>query len=211
MKRLLAISMALLLMLLTPCAQADHYGWAFVIYDLSMVIEIDDAFVRTDDETLEQTNSFERSGNVKPDLILEVYDPDSRSQLFVYCAEGSPYDNLDELTRAYAEDLGVVEGQPDENGTMWQIQSEQEFLGAPCSRILSSFQNVNAEYILLLSEDHSAYIITMITFDSQPPESALEGITFGSYNPATPEPASATAQPQPTSVAQGLIGALTGD
>lgn len=207
MKRLLAILMALLLVM-APCAQAAHYGWAFVIYDLAMAIEIDDSFVRTDDETLAGTNSFERSGNVKPDLILEVYDPDSRSQLFVYCAAASPYENLDELTRAYAEDLGAIDGQPDENGTVWRILADQEFMGKPCERILSSFQNVNAEYILMLSEDHSAYIITLITFDGQPPESGLKGITFGAYASASPD--SVPDEPQPTSVAQGVIGAITG-
>ena len=73
MKRLLALLTALIMLCLTPCAYAQHYGWAFVIYDLGMSIEIDNAFTRTDDETLAQTNGFERSGNVKPDLILEVF------------------------------------------------------------------------------------------------------------------------------------------
>ena len=104
--------------------------------------------------------------------------------------------------------MGAIDGQPDENGTVWQILADQEFMGKPCERILSSFQNVNAEYILMLSEDHSAYIITLITFDGQPPESELEGITFGAYASASPDVGAD--EPQPTSVAQGVIGAITG-
>ena len=151
MKRLLALLTALIMLCLTPCAYAQHYGWAFVIYDLGMSIEIDNAFTRTDDETLAQTNGFERSGNVKPDLILEVFSADTQSQLFVYCAAESPYDNVNELTQA--------------------------------------FQNVNAEYVLMLSDDGSAYIITMITFNGQAPDSALEGITFTEYGTAAATPA----------------------
>jgi hypothetical protein len=219
MRRLIAILMALMMLSLAPCARAEHYGWAFVIYDLGMSIEIDNSFTRTDDATLEQTNSFERSGNVKPDLIMELYNPDTRSQLFVYCAPISPYDNLDELTQAYAEDLGATVDSPDENGTAWQILTGQEFCGAPCARILSSFQNVNAEYILMLSEDHSAYIITMITFDDQAPESALAGITFRAYGTGSDDGTDAaadaqpTAQPtaEPTSLIQGLIGSAAGN
>ncbi len=189
MKRLLALLTALIMLCLTPCAYAQHYGWAFVIYDLGMSIEIDNAFTRTDDETLAQTNGFERSGNVKPDLILEVFSADTQSQLFVYCAAESPYDNVNELTQAYAEDLGASVDHPDENGTTWQILSDQEFAGRPCSRILSTFQNVNAEYVLMLSDDGSAYIITMITFNGQAPDSSLEGITFTEYGTAAATPA----------------------
>ena len=79
--------------------------------------------------------------------------------------------------------------EPDENGTTWQILSDQEFAGRPCSRILSTFQNVNAEYVLMLSDDGSAYIITMITFNGQAPDSALEGITFTEYGTAAATPA----------------------
>lgn len=181
MKKLLAALMALMLLIGGAGAQAARYGWAFVIYDLEMSIEIDNAYQRTDAQTLEETNSFEKSGNVKPDLILEVYQPETYAQLFVYCAEGSPYDNLDELTGAYAEDLGASTDAPDANGTTWQIIPDGEFYGLECTRILSSFQNVNAEYVLLLSDDHSAYIITLITFDGTPPDSQLEGIAFGRY------------------------------
>lgn len=189
MKKLLAILTALIMLCLTPCAYAQHYGWAFVIYDLGMAIEIDNSFTRTDDETLAQTNSFERAGNVKPDLILEVFNAETQSQLFVYCAASSPYDNVTELTQAYAEDLGASVNQPDENGTTWQILLDQEFAGRPCARILSTFQNVNAEYILMLSDDGSAYILTMITFNGQAPESALDGICFTEYGaPITAAP-----------------------
>ncbi|MFR2459791.1 MAG: hypothetical protein ACLTAO_11570, partial [Christensenellales bacterium] len=122
-------------------------------------------------------------------LILEVFSADTQSQLFVYCAAESPYDNVNELTQAYAEDLGASVDHPDENGTTWQILSDQEFAGRPCSRILSTFQNVNAEYVLMLSDDGSAYIITMITFNGQAPDSALEGITFTEYGTAAATPA----------------------
>ena len=84
MKRLLALLTALIMLCLTPCAYAQHYGWAFVIYDLGMSIEIDNAFTRTDDETLAQTNGFERSGNVKPDLILEVFSADTHPHVHGY-------------------------------------------------------------------------------------------------------------------------------
>ncbi len=198
----MAILMALILLCLAPCAQAGHYGWAFMIYDLGLSIEIGNSFMRTDDETLEQTNSFERSGNVKPDLILEVYDSQTRSQLFVYCAAGSPYDNLEELTLAYAEDLGAVSDGLDANGTAWSILRGEEFMGMPCTRILSTLQNVNAEYILMLSDDHSAYIITMVTFDGKAPDSSLEGVTFNHYAQPTAQPEGEAAQPEGEPAAQ---------
>lgn len=188
MKRKLAALMALIMLCLGSCAHAQHYGWAFVIYDLGLSIEVDNSFTRTDDETLDQTNAFEQSGNVKPKLILEVYDSVSQSQLFVYCAEESPYQNVDELTLAYAEDLGAVADQTDENGTTWQILYDQEFCGRACTRILSTFQNANAEYVLMLSDDGDAYILTMTTFNGQAPDSTLEGITFTDYAVAAPTP-----------------------
>lgn len=193
MKRMFATLMAIIMLCLGPCAYAQHYGWAFVIYDLGLSIEVDSSFTRTDDETLDQTNAFEQSGNVKPKLILEVYDSESQSQLFVYCAEESPYQNVDELTLAYAEDLGAVTGQTDEDGTTWQILYDQEFCGHACTRILSTFQNANAEYVLMLSDDGDAYILTMITFNSQAPDSTLDGITFTDYPTAAP-----TSTPTPT-------------
>lgn len=184
MRKLLAALMALVLMCGCAGAQAARYGWAFVIYDLGLSIEIDDSYQRTDDEALEDVNSFEQSGNVKARLILELYNPETYAQMFVYCAEGSPYDNLDELTGAYAEDLGASTDQPGADGTEWQILPEGKFQGLECTRILSSFQNVSAEYVLMLSADHSAYIIALITFDGAPPDSQLEGITFGGFTPA---------------------------
>lgn len=181
MKKLLAALMALMVLCGCAGAHAARYGWAFLIYDLGMSIEMDGAYQRTDEQALAEMNGFEKSGNVKPDLILELYHPETYAQLFVYCAEGSPYDNLDELTGAYAEDLGASGEAAGSDGTSWQILPEGEFYGLECARILSSFQNVNAEYVLLLSEDHSAYIITLITFDGTPPDSQLDGIEFGRY------------------------------
>ena len=150
-----------------------------MIYDLNMSVVIDPSYEKTDEATLAQTNSFAQAGNVKPLLILEVFNPESRSQMFIHCAPESPYEDVLELTRAYAEDLGAVNGATDSNGTVWHVLTEaQEFGGLPCCRILSSFENVNAEYILLLGADKCAYIITLLTFNNQPPESELEGIEF---------------------------------
>lgn len=185
MKKLLALLLALIMLGAAACAHAEHYGWAFIIYDLQLSIEIDNTFMRTDAAALAQTNNFAKAGNVKPDLILEAYEPNSHAQLFIYCASGSPYDNLEELTLAYADDLGAVLDHTDESGTAWQILYDQEFNGMACTRILSAFQNVNAEYILMLSPDHSAYIITIVSFDGKPTDSSLSGITFGRYSAAT--------------------------
>ena len=189
MKKLLAALMALMVLCGCAGAHAARYGWAFLIYDLGMSIEMDGAYQRTDEQALAEMNGFEKSGNVKPDLILELYHPETYAQLFVYCAEGSPYDNLDELTGAYAEDLGASGEAAGSDGTSWQILPEGEFYGLECARILSSFQNVNAEYVLLLSEDHSAYIITLITFDGTPPDSQLDGIEFGLHRGDAGDPA----------------------